>query len=168
MKIFKNKGVVIGIIVVVIGALLFGGYSFFANRAAQLANEEEEYIDEVVAEPLAPEEIGLTMEANDSNKAVRFVIEKADGIAAIEYQVYYEADSTAAERSEGGEDRVQRGITGEEMVTGGSTFQSKWLDLGSCSRNVCRYDSGVESVTLTLKITKDDGKVYQVEQTLEL
>ncbi|HSA83349.1 MAG TPA: hypothetical protein VLF20_00500 [Patescibacteria group bacterium] len=168
MKIFKNKGVVIGIIVVLILVLVGGVYLFFANRAAQLANEEEEYIEEIVAEEIAPEEIDLTMEANESNKAVRFLIGKASGITSIEYQVFYEADSTAAERSEGGADRVQRGITGTAEVAGGSSFESEWLDLGSCSKNVCRYDSGVTEVTLTLKVVKDDGKVYQVEQTLEL
>lgn len=167
MNIFKNRTVAIIIGVFVVLAVLIGGWLFVVNKS-NTAAEEDEYIEEQVVEKISPEEIGLTMEANDSNKAVRFMISKATGITSIEYQVTYEADSTAQEKSEGGEPRVQRGITGESMVEGGDSFESEWLDLGSCSKNVCRYDSGVESVTLTLKIVKDDGKVYEVEQTLEL
>jgi len=167
MKLFKNKKVVVVFGVVLGLAVLIGGWLFLVNKSNSAA-EEDGYIEEQVVEKISPEEIGLTIEANASNKAVKFLIGKADGITSIEYQVTYEADSTAAEQSEGGEPRVQRGITGEAMVKGGASFESEWLDLGSCSKNVCRYDTGVDSVTLTLKIVKDDGKVYEVEQTLEL
>ena len=167
MKIFANKSVVIGIIIVVVLALVGGGYLFLANRAAQ-ESEDDGFITEETAEPLDPSEIGLTMETNPSNKAVKFMIANASGIESVEYQVIYEADSTAAERREGSDDRVQRGITGQSVVSGGSSFESEWLDLGSCSKNVCRYDTGVSSIALTLKIVKSDGKVYVVEQSLEL
>jgi len=165
-NLFKNKQVVIILGILVGLGIIAGGYFFVSNKSKTAP--EDEFIAEQVAEEISPEEIGLTMEANANNKAVRFVIENAKGIKTIEYQVTYEADSTAAEQREGGEARVQRGITGEAIVKSGqSTYQSEWLDLGSCSKNVCRYDTGVESTTLTLKIVKDDGKVYQVEKTLE-
>ena len=165
---FKDKKVLIVAGVVVVVVLLVGGYFLIANKSKSKPADDTG-ITEQVAETLAPDKIGLTMEANSSGKAVRFAISKADGIKSIEYQLTYEADSTAAEQSEGGEARVQRGITGEALIKSGqSTYQSEWLDLGSCSKNVCRYDSGVKSVTLTLKVVKDDGKVYQVEKTLEL
>lgn len=167
MMFYKNRTFVIIVGIIAGLALLIGGWLFLVNKSNS-AGEEDGFIEEQVVERISPEEIGLTMEANNTGKAVKFMIEKADGITSIEYQLTYEADSTAQEQSEGGEPRVQRGITGEAMVDGGSSFESEWLDLGSCSRNVCRYDTGVESVTLTLKLVKDDGKVYEVEQTLEL
>lgn len=168
MSFFKNRTVVTVLAILVGLAVLVGGWLFVVNKA-NTAEEDDGYIDEQVVEKIDASEIGLTMEANDTGKAVKFMIEKADGIETIEYQLTYEADSTAAEQSEGGEPRVQRGITGEAMIeSGASSFESEWLDLGSCSKNVCRYDTGVESVTLTLKIVKDDGKVYEVEQTLSL
>jgi hypothetical protein len=167
MNFFKNKTVMIVLGVLIALGVLVGGYFFVASRSA--SEEDSDFIDEQVVESMAPEEIGLTMEAKSDKKAVKFLIAKAEGISSIEYQVTYEADSTAAERSEGGEDRVQRGITGEAQIeSGDSSYESEWLDLGSCSKNVCRYDTGVSQVMLTLKIVKDDGKVYQVEQTLEL
>lgn len=167
MKFFKNKTILIVLGVLVGLTVLIGGFLTFANRSNS-QTEDDQFVDEQVVEKMSPDEIGLTMEANASSKAVKFMIAKADGIKSIEYQVTYEADSTAAEQSEGGEPRVQRGITGESMIKGGGTFESEWLDLGSCSKNVCRYDTGVDTVTLTLKIVKDDGKVYEVEQSLEL
>lgn len=167
MMFYKNRTFVIIVGIISGLALLIGGWLFFVNRA-NTASEDDGYLEEQIVERIDASEIGLTMEAKPDNKAVKFMIEKADGITSIEYQLTYEADSTAQEQSEGGEPRVQRGITGEAMVDGGSSFESEWLDLGSCSRNVCRYDTGVESVTLTLKLVKDDGKVYEVEQTLEL
>jgi len=167
-KLFKNKkfliiaGVVLGLV------LLIGGYLLFVNKSNS-APEDDGFLEDQVVETMNPSEIGLTMQAKPDKKAVKFAIEKAAGITSIEYQLVYEADSTAAERSEGGEDRVQRGITGEaEIESGSASYESEWLDLGSCSKNVCRYDSGVKSITITLKIVKDDGKVYQVEQSLEL
>ena len=167
MKIFQNKKLLVVLGVVIGLAIIIGGYFFF-NKSKSNAPEDE-FLEEQIAEEISPEEIGLTMEANASQKAVKFAIAKAEGVKSIEYQVTYEADSTAAEQSEGGDERVQRGITGEVVVKSGqSSYQSEWLDLGSCSKNVCRYDSGVQSVTLTLKIVKEDGKVYQVEKTLEL
>jgi len=33
---------------------------------------------------------------------------------------------------------------------------------GTCS-DVCHYDSGVTDIDLIVKITKTDGKIYQVE-----
>lgn len=167
MNFFKNRTVLIILGIVVGLAMLAGGFLLIANRSNSQA-EDDQFINEQVVEKMDPSKIGLTMEANSNKKAVKFKIEKADGIKSIEYEVTYEADSTAAEQSEGGEEaRVERGITGEATIKGGSSYTSEWLDLGSCSKNVCRYDTGVASVTLTLKIVKG-GKVYEVEQTLDL
>lgn len=164
MEFFRNRTVQIVLGIILAFALLFGGYLFFINR--QQAPVEEAPVDEFVT-PISASELGLTMEANDAKNQIRFAIAKATGIISIEYQLTYEADSTAAEQAEGGEDRVQRGITGEDTVSG-SSFKSEWIDLGSESAGVKRYDKGVTSVTLTLKITKKDGKIYEAEQTLTL
>lgn len=165
-KLLKNKNVQIALGVVVGVVVLLVGLSLFVNRGSGV---EEEQASETLVQTISPEEIGLTMSITPDGKKVKFKIEKAEGIKGIEYEMTYEADSTAQEQSEGGEDRVQRGITGEaEIEKGESTFESEELDLGSCSKNVCRYDTGVEKVDMTLKITKDDNQVYNVEDSLEV
>lgn len=162
----KNRNIQIALGVVLLVLVGLGGFYFFANRSAE---EPEEQASETLVKTISPEEIGLTMEATPDKKKIKFSIAKAEGIESIEYEMVYEADSTAQEKSEGGEPRVQRGITGEaDVPSGASNYESEELDLGSCSRNVCRYDTGVTQVDMTLKLTKDDGNIYNVEDSLEL
>ncbi len=162
----KNKSVLIAVGVVVVVLLALGAFYFVANRNAA---EPEEQSSETMVKTITPEEIGLSMSLTPDKKKVQFKIAKAQGIESIEYELVYEADSTAQEKSEGGEDRVQRGITGEaDVESGASSYESEELDLGSCSRNVCRYDTGVTSVDITLKLTKNDGNIYNVEDTLQV
>lgn len=162
----KNKNLLIAVGVVLFVLIALGGFYVFANRSVE---EPKEEASETLVKTIKPEEIGLTMEITPDKKKVLFKIAKAQGIESIEYELTYEADSTAQEQSEGGEPRVQRGITGEaDIESGASSFESEELDLGSCSRNVCRYDTGVDSVDMTLKLTKDDGNIYNVEDSLEL
>lgn len=169
MKLFKNKTVIIVLGVIVGLGILAGGYAIFASRANSQSQNDDQSMNEQVVQKIKPEEVGLTIEATPDKKKVKFAVAKANGIKSMEYQLTYEADSTAAEQSEGGDARVQRGITGQATIKDDeSSYASDLLDLGSCSKNVCRYDTGVKSVTLTLKITKDDGKVYEVDKTLDL
>lgn len=168
MKFLAKRSVQIGIGVFLILILVGGGLFFFlgAKPKPQVNTTVNETQDEVV-QKLSPEQLGLTMEASPDNKKVKFGVEKASDIKSMEYQITYEADSTAQEKSEGGDARVQRGITGQADVKG-SKYSSDWLDLGSCSKNVCRYDTGVKSIQLTLKVVKKDGKTFEVEKTLEI
>lgn len=161
----KNNRIALGVILVVILGLV--GFYFFSGSSKPKADDKQSV--EATVQTLSPEEIGLKLEATSDKKKVKFSIAKASDIQSIEYQLTYDADSTAQEKSEGGEDRVQRGITGEASIKAGqSSFKSDDLDLGSCSKNVCRYDTGVSKVDITLKITKSNGKVYDVTDSLSL
>ncbi len=165
---FKNRKaqIIVGVIFVVL--MLFGGYYLIAGKSNSKPKADDSQSQNVVGK-LSAEELGLELTAKPDKKAVKFSISKLDDIKSIEYQLQYEADSTAQERGEGGEDRVQRGITGEAKIdTSKSSYESPWLDLGSCSKNVCRYDSGVKSVDLTLKIVKKNGKIYEAEKKFDL
>jgi len=165
----KNRSLLIAGGVLVFFLVLGGGYFLFVHKApgASVANQTDN--QDTGPLKLSPNDIGLTLSASPDKKRVKFAINKLDGINGVEYQVTYEADSTAQEIAEGGDKRVDRGITGDSKInTGDSSYESPWLDLGSCSKNICRYDTGVNSVDMVLKITKDDGKVYEVEQKLSL
>ena len=154
------------VVVVVVLVLAGGGYFLFVSKPKTVG---EPSVAEEVVRKLTAEEIGLTITVSPDKKKVKFGIEKVGDIKSVEYELSYEADSTAQEQGEGGEPRVQRGITGQEEVkSGDSKYESQWLDLGSCSKNVCRYDKGVSKVSLTLKIVKKDGKTYSTEKSLNL
>ncbi len=155
---FKDKRL-IAVVVVIILLLVGGAFFLLAGRhdSDETANSDDEpSVGQNVAS-LKPDEIGLTMEALSNNKQVKFNIAKPDGITAVEYELTY----TAA-------DDQQRGIIGQiEDLKEGSPIESKPLDLGSCSSGTCKYDTGVKSVDLLLKVTKS-GKDYQVKDTLSL
>lgn len=166
----KNKTTLLIIMALVLLLLLGGGYFLFARQSGpkETTSQIQSQID-TGPQNLSPEEIDLELKATNDNKKVQFTIGKLLGIKAVSYELTYEADSTEKERSEGGDARIQRGITGEaKLKSGDSTYKSPQLDLGSCSKNVCRYDKGVDSVSLVLKITKTNNKIYQVEKELDL
>jgi hypothetical protein len=167
MKAIKKHSVLIGIIVVILIIIVVGGFFVFSNNTKQTAQDQTMIPSSV--QTLSPDSIGLKLEASSDKKKVRFTISKASDIKGIEYELTYVANSTAQERSEGSEARVQRGITGQLNINAGkSSYTSSWLILGSQSANIVRYDTGVKSVSITLKITKTDNKVYQVQDTLKL
>ncbi len=163
-----NKNLLIGVGAVVLLLLGLGGYFVMSNRSAEPVEPVEESLENE-AISIKPEEIGLELEATPNKKQVKFIISKAIGITALEYELSYEADSTGGTDDGDGGGRISRGVAGEDELDGTEeSYESKLLDLGSCSSGTCRYDTGVTDVQLLLKITKDDGKVYAVEDTLEL
>lgn len=146
--------------------LLISGFLIFGKKSKTV---QQDTTQDQTVQKLSAEDLGLIITPKPDKKAIKFSISKASDIKSIEYELTYEADSTAQEISEGGEARVQRGITGDAKIDSGKgSYESEWLDLGSCSKNICRYDTGVKSVSLTLKIVKQDGKVYQSEKSLDL
>ncbi len=164
---FKKKStqLILGIVIVVI--LLGGGFFVLSSKNSQTAQQET--VSDNSVHTLSPSSIGLKLEASPDKKKVRFTIANASDIKSIEYELTYNANSTAQEQSEGAEDQVQRGITGTANISSGSgNYQSSWLILGSQSANVVRYDTGVSGLAITLKITKNDGKIYQVQDKLDL
>jgi len=166
MKLLKKKKVIIVSAIVLLLILGIGGLFLFSN-SSNTKTTDNLPVDNNVVQTLSPSSIGLKLQASPDNHKVRFIISNASNISQIEYELLYTANSTAEELSEGAQARVQRGITGQENVTPGtSTYQSSWLVLGSQSANIVRYDTGVKSVSITLKITETNNKVYQVQDSL--
>ncbi len=165
---FKSRRVQIILVIVLLIIVGVGGYFVFA-ASSNTQQIQDQTASENTVHTLSPGAIGLKLEASSDHKKIRFTIAKASDIKAIEYELMYDANSTAQEKSEGATAKVQRGITGQANITPGSgTYQSSWLILGSQSANVVRYDTGVTSVSITLKITKTNNKVYQVLDKLSL
>jgi len=153
-------------IVMIVGAvvlvLLVGGGLFFLKGKQSAAPVEEETTQNQSIPKLSKDEIGLSMELSPDNKKVKFSIAKAADMKNVDYEITYDADST-----EDASVKVPKGITGAEDIDG-STYETDFLDLGTCSKNVCKYDTGIENLKLLLKITKKDGKVYQSEDSISV
>jgi len=164
---FKNKTVLIIVVIVVL--VLLGGGGYFVLSSKNTPTTEDQTISDNSVQTLSPSSIGFKMESSSDKHKIRFTIAQASDIKSIEYELTYNANSTAEEQSEGADAQVQRGITGTENITPGtSNYQSTWLILGSQSSNIVRYDTGVKAVSITLKIIETNGKVYQVQDSLNL
>lgn len=154
----KDNKVVIGIVVLVL-VLLGGGYYIMGvnkTRTEQIVPVEED----VTVQTLSPESIGLDLEFRKDGKAAKIIIGNAKGIQAIEYQISYQ-------KNQEGED-VPEGLIGDIEVSGEESLETDFREFGTCSSGTCRYDDVTSPIKITLKITKDDGKVYQSEKTFEI
>lgn len=157
----KNPYVIaFGVILIILIPL---GIFFVFNRNPKTAPssvftpESGEEIQEKILS-VTPEELGLVFEARRDKKAVKFSMGKIDDIASVEYEISYLAEGD-----------IPRGAIGQiEVKPEDSTIETSYIDLGTCSSGKCKYDEGVSSVKLILKITKTDGKIYQSEKELEL
>jgi hypothetical protein len=170
MKLLKKRRyqVILGVIVFFIIFACVGIYFWYSGNSNPQQSIQDENASEDQVQTLSPSAIGLKIEASSDDKKVRFVINDASDIKGIEYELVYNANATADELSEGAEAQVQRGITGQENITPGtSTYTSTWLILGSQSANMIRYDTGVKGVSITLKITKTNNAVYQVQDSIK-
>lgn len=164
----KNKNLLISIGVLVVILLIGGGYFLFANQKPAKPAVKQTNNADLGVQKLNPEDVGLKLTSSPDSQKIKYEIGKLNGIKAISYELTYEADTTEQERSDGSEPRIQRGITGDaEFKSGENSYSSPWLDLGSCSKNVCKYDKGVKSIDMIFKITKTDNGIYSVEESLE-
>ncbi len=154
----RDKLIIIAGGVLLIFLIAAGYYFFLAKKPSPQASTPVPGQAEEVIPTIAPDELGLTFVARSDGKAVKFEIAHANDIASVDYEVSY---LTAGE--------IPRGVLGS--ITKKKEEETIAIDyqvLGSCSSGKCKYDTGVTSVKLVLKITKSDGKVYQAEKTLAL
>jgi len=154
----KENKVIIGIVIVVL-VLLGGGYYVMGVNKTQ-TEQTVPIEDDVTVGTISPESIGFDLEFRKDGKAAKIIIGKAKGIQAIEYQISYQ-------KNQEGED-VPEGLIGDIEVTGAASLETDFREFGTCSSGTCRYDDVTSPIKITLKITKDDGKVYQSEKSFEL
>ena len=166
----NNKNLLIIIAVVVVLLLGVGGYLVFGRKAAAPATTQKQFTEDDAIK-IKPSEIGLTMELSPDKRKVRFIAAKLDGAKSLERTFDSDADIPPDQRSEGdGNSKVSQAFGSLEPVdvSGKSSYTSEFRELGTCSSGHCRCDTGVEKVNLVLKMTKTDGKVYQVEDSISL
>ncbi len=159
----------VGIVVLIL--VLAGGYYFFIGGKSSDDSEPTPLEKEASIPKLSPEEIGLEMETSADGRKVKFIINKASDIKHLEYELSWDADIPRELQVEGAGagEKITRAKTGEaDIEPGENTYETELLDLGTCSSGTCKYDTGVERINLILKITKRDGTIYQVEDSLSL
>lgn len=154
----NNKNLIIGLAVLGLVAVGIGSYFLFVKKtASQQEAIVPQFGEENQVMTLMPQDIGLTLAASADKTRVIMTVTNTTDITSLDYELAY--------TSAGG---IPRGVLGNIDATKikGATLKKEML-LGTCS-DVCHYDQGVTSVKLTLKVTKTDGKIYSVDQSLSL
>jgi len=130
------------VLAILIGAVIY----FFAFRNKQTAPSGPTPTPaekEIVEVPLEERPfVNLTPRAD--GREFTLDITRVKNTDTVEYELVY--------LSQG----IQRGVIGSVTLNGESNLSRKML-LGSCSKNVCKYDEGVEQGTLTLRFRGSTG-----------
>ncbi len=167
----NNKKLLLIIGGIVLLLFIIGGVLVFSTRSSNDSDSNNSNVTtgENIG-TLKPSDIGLKLVLSSNNQKVRVVVDDISNIKSLEYDISYDADIPASELAPGETGgKVERGFSDEAKITSSqSRYESKDFDLGSCSRNVCRYDTGVEEVRIIMKVIKKDGKVYEVKDSVEV
>jgi hypothetical protein len=160
-NLFKNKLVfsAVGVVVILVGVIV---YVFFPKQdsTSSFPSESAQNIKK-----LSADDIGLILTPTKGGKAITMEITKLDGISSIEYDVSYDARVA----DEGEEIVVPRGVAGSAIqIKPGETSVSRDLDLGTCSKNVCKYDQVESDVTFVIRVNFTNGEVGAVEAKITL
>lgn len=155
----RNSKFIIALGVLIVLVLAGGGYFLLSgkNTAPKSTTSDTAQVQEVSQQTistLTPSDLGLSLTANSNTTKLTMALTKTNDISTIDYQLSYTAKGD-----------IQRGIIGQATVKPGKTV-SQEITLGTCS-DVCHYDQDVSGINLVLKVTKTDGKTYQVEKSLD-
>lgn len=157
-----DKKVLLGLGALVI-LLLIGGI-YYALSSQKSSSRQASITPEVQNEEIpeiSPEELGLTLTLRSDKKAIKFEIANASDIESVEYQISYMKMLN--------DEEIPEGLIGEvKKKSQDKKIAIDYREFGTCSSGVCRYDKVISPVTVTLKIVKQDGKVYQAEDKINL
>ena len=156
-NLLKNRNAVIAIIVAVVLLVLVVGFLIFSGKSANQPQNQAALPTQVPIPTLAPESIGLTLAESADMHKVNMKIANTTDITSVDYQLSYNAQVSGQP--------VPRGTIGHADVKTHGQAISQDMVLGTCS-DVCHYDIGITDIKIIVKVSKSDGKVYQVEKSL--
>ena len=159
-----NKWIIISaIIVIVLGAVSAGAYfllgSTSSTKPLNTLNQGQQI------KKLTASDIGLILTVRPDGKGIILKVTKLAGIASVEYELSYDAEET----QDGETAIVPKGVVGSPIeVKAGDTQISRDLDLGTCSKNVCRFDKVKSDISVAIKVNYKDGTVGGVNTKIKL
>jgi len=137
------------ILVVFLGLGIIGGLFFLAFKNKKSSSSlkptptPQQIMEEVPAEELPL--VWLTPSADKHE--VTLEIKNIKNATSLEYELTYLSKE------------IPRGVVGTINLKEQETSILRKILLGSCSRNVCRYDEGVTGGTLTLRLRGPEGLI---------
>lgn len=133
--------------------LIMGGIFWFLRGRSPAEPEEEP--EELAPEWSLEERPYITLTPRDDGREFKLRIEGIKDTELVDYELVYFAND------------ISRGVTGTIELEG-KTSAERDLLLGSCSRNVCKYDENVTEGTLSLRFQNQEGQVRKYELAFHL
>lgn len=168
LKVWVSSHKLTAILAVVILLILSGGLLAFQKISSKPTGPVEEVDLSFDAEgPYA-----LTFPRRDGNALV-LNLKRTSSYDAISYELAYTSlsDTTVVkgnkqtdEEEGSGHGSIDRGVVGNIDTKEKKGEYEQEILFGTCSKNVCKYDKGVENGTLTLHIKKGDKAYRMVTQ----
>ena len=158
-KYLKDKRVLVAATVAVLALVLIvvGVFMLTMGSSSSQNPQQAAAPTEVPVLSLQPSDIGLTLVEAANMQTATMTITKTSDITSVDYQLSYNAEVAGQS--------IPRGTIGHaDVKTPGQTITQKMV-FGTCS-DVCHYDTGITEIKLIVKVTKTNGKVYQVEQAV--
>lgn len=158
MESLKSKKIISLIAALLIIVIVAGGAFMFMKNQKPKAPADDMFASSDLPE-LTPEDVGMVVTMRKDNKAVMFELKKATDIKKVEYTIEYEAEVDG--------ETANQGIFGEMNIAEDGITKTDFREFGTCSAGKCRYDNVTSDITITLKVTKKDGKEYQVKKIVK-
>jgi len=146
----KYLPAIIGAVVLL---LILGGIFWFLRGRGPA--ELEEVPEELAPEWSLEERPYITLTPREDGREFKLRIEGIKDTELVDYELVYFAND------------ISRGVTGTIELEG-KTSAERDLLLGSCSRNVCKYDENVTEGTLSLRFQNPEGQVRKYELAFHL
>lgn len=141
---------IIGLVVLVGGIFLV----LSGNKKAEPVVEQAPVEEQIST--IRPEDIGLVLTASSDSGKVIMEVRNTEGLTGLDYELSYTSKGD-----------IPRGVIGHIDVKQPGKKVVQEITLGTCS-DVCHYDEEVSDIKLILKVAKTDGRISQVEKSLEL
>jgi hypothetical protein len=156
----KNLTVVLVLVVIL---LVGGGFGLYKSLSGEDCVPSEEETDIT----FDPEGIYALLLPRSDGNALNLNLKRTGQYSSISYELAYRAasDSVAnvtptgdGESGMTSDQGIDRGVVGDIKVDKKAPEYNQEILFGTCSKNVCKYDKGVENGTLTVHLTGDCGK----------
>jgi hypothetical protein len=153
-----KSGKIIAAVLVVL--LLITGFAVVrtlgSKTTAPPTAENVEPTESVV--PQVPESVKVTVTAGKNNNVILAISGMEGKMQSIAYELSYDSGGLIKGVNSGSK---PIDVSGEDELT-------REVYLGTCSRNVCKPDTGVTAVTVSLEFTDTEGKKSQFNKDFDL
>lgn len=139
------KKILILVICLIIGGGIFVLVTKNQKSGDKITNNQTAQVDQVQEQAKIEDRPFVTLMPRSDGKELTLTIDRLKSTEKVEYELVYLSND------------LSRGVVGSVAADSGSITRK--LLLGSCSKNVCKYDENVTGGTLTIRLRGTDGTV---------